>query len=105
MWTLQDNLLTQLSEKAVEGGDLDGRVVSAYLNQCTAEAQEVTIARAIDLRHNPILISALANETSQMFTNAANCLNPLNFEGFKRWKSYFLLKAQFYMAYSFNFQE
>ena len=105
MQTLQDNLLAQLSEKAVEGGDLDGKVVSAYLYQCTAEAQEVTIARAIDLRHNPILISALANETSQMFTNAANCLNSLNFESFKRWKSYFLLKAKFYKAYSFNFQE
>ena len=37
----QDNLLVQLSEKVAEGGDLDGRVVTAYLNQCTAEAQEV----------------------------------------------------------------
>ena len=46
-------MLAQLDEKAVDGGDLDGRVVTAYLNQCTAEAQEVTIARAIELKHNP----------------------------------------------------
>jgi hypothetical protein len=31
--------VTQLQEKPAEGGDLDGRVITAYLNQCTAEAQ------------------------------------------------------------------
>ena len=35
----QSNLVSQLGEKAAEGGDLDGRVLAAYLNQCTAEAQ------------------------------------------------------------------
>jgi hypothetical protein len=35
----QDTLVTQLQEKPAEGGDLDGRVITAYLNQCTAEAQ------------------------------------------------------------------
>ena len=36
---VQDTLVTQLQEKAAEGGDLDGRIITAYLNQCTAEAQ------------------------------------------------------------------
>ena len=46
--------------------------------KCTAEAQEVTIARAIELKHNPGLISALAHETSKMFTTAADNLHTLD---------------------------
>ena len=38
---VQDTLTAQLVEKPANGGDLDLRVISAYLNQCTAEAQEV----------------------------------------------------------------
>jgi hypothetical protein len=30
----------KLTEKQIEAGDLDPRVISAYLTQCTAEAQE-----------------------------------------------------------------
>jgi hypothetical protein len=33
----------KLTERQMEGGDLDQRVTSAYLTQCTAEAQEGTI--------------------------------------------------------------
>ena len=40
---VQDTLVHQLVEKVKDGSDLDIRVISAYLNQCTAEAQEVTI--------------------------------------------------------------
>jgi len=101
---IQDNLLPQLGDKARDGGDLDGRVITAYLNQCTAEAQEVTIARAIELGHNPGLVSALANETSKMFTTAADCLTTLDQKLFGHWRSYFGLKAKFYLAYAYNYQ-
>ena len=37
---VKDTLIPQLIDKPVSGSDLDVRVVSAYLNQCTAEAQE-----------------------------------------------------------------
>ena len=37
-------------------------IFPAYLNQCTAEAQEVTIARAIELKHNASLISSLGKK-------------------------------------------
>ena len=37
---VKDTLIPQLIEKPVSGSDLDIRVVAAYLNQCTAEAQE-----------------------------------------------------------------
>ena len=71
-------MLVQLVERPKDGSDLDVRVIAAYLNQCTAEAQEVTIARAIDLKHNPGMISALANETTKMYTTAADSLGTLD---------------------------
>jgi len=86
---VQDSLVPQLSEKTVDGGDLDGRVCTAYVNQCTAEAQEVTIARAIELKHNPGLISALAHETGKMFTTAADNLHTLDQTKFGHWRAYF----------------
>merc|ERR1712126_336373 len=101
---VKDTLIPQLIEKPVSGSDLDVRVVSAYMNQCTAEAQEVTIARAIELKHNPGLISALAHETSKMFTTAADNLHTLDQKIFGHWKAYFELKSQFYLAYAYNYQ-
>lgn len=55
---------------AIPGSDFDPAVLSAYINQFTAEAQEITVARAIELKHSPGLISALAQETSQLFVKA-----------------------------------
>lgn len=101
---VQGTLLPQLEENGVDGGDLDGRVTTAYINQCTAEAQEVTIARAIELKHNPTLVSALAHETSKMFTTAADNLHTLDQKLFGHWRSYFEMKAQFYLSYAYNYQ-
>merc|ERR1711990_1004497 len=101
---VQETLVTQLSEKSVDGGDLDGRVCTAYINQCTAEAQEVTIARAIELKHNPGLISALSKETSNMYTTAHDSLESLDPKIFGHWKLYFGLKSKFYLSYAYNYK-
>ena len=101
---VQDTLLPQLAERSADGGDLDGRVTTAYINQCTAEAQEVTIARAIELKHNPTLVSALAHETSKMFTTAADNLHTLDQKVFGHWRAYFEMKAKFYLSYAYNYQ-
>ena len=37
---VQDTLVPQLVERVIDGSDLDVRVITAYMNQCTAEAQE-----------------------------------------------------------------
>lgn len=37
---VQKRFLPLLREKSRDGGDLDPRVVRAYMDQCTAEAQE-----------------------------------------------------------------
>ncbi|KAF4523404.1 hypothetical protein B566_EDAN007875 [Ephemera danica] len=73
------------------------------MTQCTAEAQEVTVARAIELKHNAALISALAHETSKLFTEAADLLGPINEKLAGQWKKYLQLKAAFYMSYAYNY--
>jgi len=101
---VKDTLTPQLVEKPGEGTDLDTRVISAYLNQCTAEAQEVTIARAIDLKHSASLVSSLAYETSKMYTTATDSLSSLDVKSFGRWRMYLALKAKFYLSYAYSYQ-
>uniref|UniRef100_A0A2P2I9C9 BRO1 domain-containing protein BROX-like n=1 Tax=Hirondellea gigas TaxID=1518452 RepID=A0A2P2I9C9_9CRUS len=92
-----------LLEQPLPGSDADPRVYTAYLNQATAEAQEVTIARAVELKHNAGLISALSHETSKMFTTAADSLASLDQKIFAHWMNYLKLKAAFYMSYAHNY--
>jgi len=56
------------------------------------------MARAMELKHNSSLISALANETSKLFSDAAKVLNPLG-EVVSQWTKYLHLKAAVYQAY------
>jgi len=104
MTFVKDTLIPQLLERPGEGSDLDTRVICAYLNQCTAEAQEVTIARAIELKHKSSLVSSLAYETSKMYTTAADSLSTLDQIVFGRWRSYLALKSKFYLSYAYNYQ-
>ena len=89
----------QLLSKPVPGSDLDPRVIGAYITTCQAEAQEVTIARAIELKHSASLISALSNQTSQLFLTAAASLTPLEPKHFAKWLIYLQLKAEVYESY------
>lgn len=100
---VQTEFLPQLANPPVLGSDLDPRVINAYINQCTAEAQEVTVARAVELKHNNNLISALANETSKLFLDAANTLKPFKPEISLQWIKYLELKAAFYQSYAYNY--
>lgn len=100
---VQTEFLPQLSNPPPLGSDLDPRVINAYVNQCTAEAQEVTVARAVELKHNASLISALANETSKLFLDAANTLRPFKPEISGQWIKYLELKSKFYQSYSYNY--
>ncbi|KAJ9588350.1 hypothetical protein L9F63_018276 [Diploptera punctata] len=95
-----DEFSPKLTERQKEAGDLDARVTDAYMKQCTAEAQEVTVARAIELNHNPGLISALANETNKLFLDAARVIEPLGAVS-SQWTKYLQLKALVYQAYAY----
>lgn len=96
---VQTHWLEQLLGKPVPGSDMDTRVISAYITTCQAEAQEVTIARAIELKHSSSLISALANQTSQMFQSAVASLQGLDVKYFGKWMIYLKLKSTVYMSY------
>jgi len=100
---VQDTIAPQLEENSDDGSDLDGRVLSAYVHQCTAEAQEVTLARAIELEHNPGLVSALAHETAKMFTTGGDSLHTLDQKVFGHWRAYFEMKAKFYLSYAYSY--
>lgn len=96
---VQTEFLPQLSNPPPLGSDLDPRIINAYINQCTAEAQEVTVARAVELKHNSSLISALANETSKLFLDAAGTLKSFKPEISGQWTKYLELKSMFYQSY------
>jgi len=92
-----------LLQQPLKGSDADPRVCAAYVGQATAEAQEVTIARAVEQKHSPALVSALSHETSKLFTTAADSVAPLDDKIFGHWVYYLKLKAAFYMCYAYTY--
>ncbi|CAD5231627.1 unnamed protein product [Bursaphelenchus xylophilus] len=85
------------------GNDLDARVLTAYKQQCLAEAQEITIARAIELKHSSKLIYSLANQTSKVYEECCSCLDGLDPNTFEKWRKYFELKKEFYLSYAYAY--
>ncbi|KER20791.1 hypothetical protein T265_10730 [Opisthorchis viverrini] len=68
---IRDKYVSKLNSSPKPGDDLSADVMEAYIHQSVAEAQEVTLARAIELKHDPSLIAGLAKETSNMYQKAA----------------------------------
>lgn len=97
---IQENLVVRLFEKPEDAIDLDPQVLLAYVLQSTAEAQEVTVARAIELKHKPSLISALAFETYNLFRKASDALRSVDETVVNKWRKYLLLKSAIYLSYA-----
>lgn len=99
--TVRDTYLPELIDKGEFGSDLDPNIINTYIQQCTAEAQEITLARAVELKHAASLISALANETSKMFKTAAESL--LRYDAVKasKWRKYLEMKSVFYLSFAY----
>ncbi|XP_059143140.1 BRO1 domain-containing protein BROX-like [Physella acuta] len=101
----KDDLRPKLLDPPSEGAhDTDGRVLDAYIHQCTAEAQEITLARAIELKHAVTLISSLAFETAELYQKGDDALASLDQKDVAKWRKYFQLKNKFYTAcaHSYN---
>ncbi|RNA06800.1 BRO1 domain-containing BROX, partial [Brachionus plicatilis] len=81
--------------------DCTDQILSVYINQSKAEAQEITIARAIELKHSPSLISSIAYSTSILFQTAADALMNLEKVVTEKWQKYLLLKCRFYKSQAF----
>ncbi|XP_064600582.1 BRO1 domain-containing protein BROX-like [Liolophura sinensis] len=100
---VKTELVPKLAESVDSAVDTDSRILDAYINQCTAEAQEVTLARAMELKHSASLVAALAYETSQIYRRADDALASLDAKTVGKWKKYCALKADFYMSYAYSF--
>ncbi|XP_069743975.1 BRO1 domain-containing protein BROX isoform X2 [Narcine bancroftii] len=98
---IKDNDVSRLVTMPEKGKDLESRVLDTYVVQCQAEAQEVTIARAIELKHNPGLIAALAYETAIFYQKADHILTTLDPSYTGKWRKYLQLKHSFYLAYTY----
>ncbi|XP_063092751.1 BRO1 domain-containing protein BROX isoform X2 [Cavia porcellus] len=98
---LKESHIPKLITPAEKGRDLEPRLVEAYILQCQAEAQEVTIARAIELKHAPGLIAALAYETANFYQRADHTLSSLEPAYSAKWRKYLHLKMCFYTAYAY----
>ncbi|ERE72732.1 BRO1 domain-containing protein BROX isoform 2 [Cricetulus griseus] len=96
---LKESHIPKLLTPAEKGQDLEARLIDAYVIQCQAEAQEVTIARAIELQHAPGLIAALAYETASFYQRADHTLSSLEPAYSAKWRKYLHLKMCFYTAY------
>ena len=69
--SVRDHLLPKLPASPEKGVDTDARVVEAYAQMSQGEAQEVTLARALELGHKPAVVTSLAVETAAIFTQAS----------------------------------
>lgn len=98
---LKEAYIPRLITPAEKGRDLEARVIDTFIVQCQAEAQEVTIARAIELKHNASLIAALSFETANFYQKADHTLNTLEPDYSSKWRKYLQLKQHFYMAYAY----
>lgn len=101
---VKDDLIGRLSDNTENAIDTDSRVLDAYIGQCTGEAQEVTLARAVEMKHSASLIAALSHETSQLYQKADDALQSLDIKVVGKWRKYFQLKCEFYKAYAYCYQ-
>lgn len=102
---VQDNLINKLiktdSNQPQAYADVNDLILSTYINQCKAEAQEITIARAIELKHSPSLICSIAQSTSILFQSASDSLSSLDKNIAEKWSKYFALKSRFYKSQAY----
>ncbi|KAA0196024.1 hypothetical protein FBUS_06933 [Fasciolopsis buskii] len=72
---IRDKYAPNLQSQPKQDRDLHTDILEAYINQSLAEAQEVTVGRAIELKHEPSLIAALAKETAKTYEHASESIN------------------------------
>ncbi|XP_065185329.1 BRO1 domain-containing protein BROX-like [Sycon ciliatum] len=100
---IEQNEVHKLAQPAAKTTDFDERLLQAYSMQCLAEAQEVTLARAMELKHKNSLVSSLSAETSKMFIVAADTLNSVDQVLVAKWQKYLTLKSVIYKAYAYSY--
>nr|XP_032800672.1 BRO1 domain-containing protein BROX isoform X2 [Petromyzon marinus] len=97
---IQEELVPRLVTSPERGSDLHPDTLLASRLQVRAEAQEVTVARALELGHAPGLLTGLCKDTAAIFKMADDSLAKVKLESFTKWRNYLQLKEKFYLAYA-----
>jgi len=97
---IKDNQLSLLTNPPEKTSDLDPSILEAYVLSSQAEAQEVTIARAVEKKHSAKLIAGLANETAKLFQQADDSLKTREQLVVMKWRKYLQLKQAFYSSFA-----
>lgn len=97
----RENRVGRLATEGEKTSDLDYKVLDCYIVCTQAEAQEVTLARAVELNHKNNLIASLAFETAKCFEKADGHLKALEQPVVLKWRKYLQLKQAFYKAYAY----
>uniref|UniRef100_A0A0N4ZM32 BRO1 domain-containing protein n=1 Tax=Parastrongyloides trichosuri TaxID=131310 RepID=A0A0N4ZM32_PARTI len=88
----------------IQGCDLEDNVVEVYKQQCIGEAQEIVVARAIEMKHGAEIISSLCYNTANIFKNCDTLLEKMPKQTFDRWRHYFQIKNEIYIIYAYAYQ-
>ncbi|VDO81032.1 unnamed protein product [Soboliphyme baturini] len=94
---------SKCSQDFEPGSDFDSDVLQAYSSQCLAEAQEVVVVRAIELKHKPAVTFSVSLDTARRFSESAERLKAKDMTKFGKWYLYLMLKNELYLAYAFTF--
>uniref|UniRef100_A0A0K0EIT9 BRO1 domain-containing protein n=1 Tax=Strongyloides stercoralis TaxID=6248 RepID=A0A0K0EIT9_STRER len=87
----------------IQGCDLDMDVLEVYKQQCIGEAQEVVVARAIEMKHSSEIITSLCYSTANIFTKCDTILEKLPKQIFDKWRYYFKIKSEIYTIYAYAY--
>eukprot|EP00127_Corallochytrium_limacisporum_P004449 Clim_evm3s164 gene=Clim_evmTU3s164 len=80
--------------------DTDPKVSEMYALLCKAQAQELSIYKAIDVKHDPSLISSIANDTAMKFAETKNGFKSVNA---KDLMFYSAVKEKMYQGYAYAY--
>nr|CDS20887.1 BRO1 domain containing protein BROX [Echinococcus granulosus] len=100
---IKKDLLSKMKGKVESGSDLDPCILEAYVLQSLAEAQEVTIARAMELKHDPGIIAPLACETAILYEKCRFGLQNISESLVAKWRAYCIFKTACFRAYAHCF--
>merc|ERR1712023_564597 len=82
--------------------DIDKRCLQALYYHCLAEAEEITVARALSKKHGPLVVSGVALACSHNFKAASEAIKQmirsLKDNQFGAWSQYLQFKTLFYRS-------
>ncbi|KJE95495.1 hypothetical protein CAOG_05944 [Capsaspora owczarzaki ATCC 30864] len=83
--------------------DTNPAAVRAYSSQLLAEAEEVSLARAVEKKHSPSLLAGIARDIADKFDAAAKGIAQVKLDKVDKWSKYLAWKTKYYQAAAYMF--